>query len=208
MGRPPLEMTVFHAIADPSRRAVLDLLRLRAAEHATPGATAQPGPARRRRRVRRAAAANGDEHEARGGGVASGGNVSAGGGGDSGDAGDAGDVTLPGEMTVNDLRASFSCSQSALSQHLAVLRRAGLVKRRKSGRRRLYRVNAEPLRELANWVQPFEPFWAQRLENLGKYLDRQRARKLVAKVQPPVVLRHPTPESEPERPRRERGKRW
>lgn len=79
-----------------------------------------------------------------------------------------------GERSVSALLEGFRISQPALSQHLAVLRRAGLVSNRRDGRRRLYSLRPEPLAEVMDWVAVFEPFWAERLDNLGRYLERRR----------------------------------
>ena len=80
-----------------------------------------------------------------------------------------------GECTVTDLLRVTRASQSALSQHLAVLRRARLVAQRQEGRYRWYRVRRPtPLRQVANWVEFFERFWEVRFRSLEGYLDRRR----------------------------------
>lgn len=110
MSRAAADASVFHAIADPTRRAILDALR-------------------------------------------------------------------DGERAVSDLLKPFRMTQSALSQHLAVLRRARLVQHRKEGRKRLYSVNAAPLQEVSDWIAEYDRFWTAKLDNLGSYLDRQRTKK-------------------------------
>lgn len=80
-----------------------------------------------------------------------------------------------GEFTAGQLGEPFSISQSALSQHLAVLRRARLVQHRNEGRKRWYRLRAEPLRDVYDWVAEFERFWAVKLDKLGAYLDTRKA---------------------------------
>ena len=70
-----------------------------------------------------------------------------------------------------ELAKTFDMTLSAVSQHLAVLRSAGLVDQRKQGRQRVYRTNPEPLRQVADWLQVYEPFWTGRLQELGRYLD-------------------------------------
>lgn len=79
-----------------------------------------------------------------------------------------------GERSVSALLACFRMSQPALSQHLGVLRRAGLVKNRKAGRRRLYALTPEPLRQVDEWVSVFDAFWTRKLGDLGRYLDAQQ----------------------------------
>jgi DNA-binding transcriptional ArsR family regulator len=76
-----------------------------------------------------------------------------------------------GERSASDLAAPFDVTRSAVSQHLGVLLEAGLVARRRAGRRRLYSLRAEPLREVHSWVHIFSEFWDGRLEHLGEYLD-------------------------------------
>lgn len=63
-------------------------------------------------------------------------------------------------------------TQSAFSQHLAVLRRARLVASRKSGRHRIYSLNPAPLAEVYDWARHYERFWTDRLERLGEYLSK------------------------------------
>jgi DNA-binding transcriptional ArsR family regulator len=59
------------------------------------------------------------------------------------------------ERPVLEMAAPFRMSQPAISQHLRVLRRAGLVSSRPAGRRRLYRIEAAPLREMLEWAEQF-----------------------------------------------------
>ena len=77
------------------------------------------------------------------------------------------------EMPVQEIAESFEMTLSAVSQHLGILRDAGLVNMRRSGRQRIYRLNPEPLRAVAEWVQPYERFWADKLAALGDYLEEQ-----------------------------------
>lgn len=75
-----------------------------------------------------------------------------------------------GEMPVLRLAESFEMSLPAVSQHLAVLKTAGLVRVRKSGRQRFYALEAKPLQDVSEWVQQYEKFWTGRLHALGDYL--------------------------------------
>ncbi len=75
------------------------------------------------------------------------------------------------EMGVTEIAGSFDMTLSAVSQHLAVLRTAGLVSTRKDGRQRLYRLDPAPLRTVAEWVRLYEPFWTDKLTDLGRYLE-------------------------------------
>jgi DNA-binding transcriptional ArsR family regulator len=76
------------------------------------------------------------------------------------------------DRTAGELAAPFDISQPAASQHLRALRDAGLVEVRKEGRHRVYRLDPLPLQDVFDWVQYFEGFWRERLQELGKELDR------------------------------------
>ena len=78
-----------------------------------------------------------------------------------------------GEMGASDLARPFDTTQSAVSQHLRILSRAGLVQYRREGRRRYYRVRPQPLREVADWVAFFDRFWDEKFEALSDYLKRR-----------------------------------
>jgi DNA-binding transcriptional ArsR family regulator len=82
-----------------------------------------------------------------------------------------------GEQPVTELLKPFSISQPAVSKHLRCLREAGLVHRRTEGRRRLYSFRPHRLRQVYDWVSYFQRYWDERLDSLGRYLDKQdRAR--------------------------------
>lgn len=104
MSRPAASADIFQAIADPTRRAILDRLR-------------------------------------------------------------------DGEQPVKHLAEPFEMTLPAISQHLQVLCEAGLVTQRRAGRQRLYRLNPEPLKQVADWVTHYEQFWQEKLEALGEYLE-------------------------------------
>lgn len=88
-----------------------------------------------------------------------------------------------GEQPVGELARRFAVSLSAVSQHLAVLRRAGLVRPRRAGRARCYRLEPRPLKTVAAWVRAYEHFWSGKLEAFEAHLAR-RARKPAAAAQP------------------------
>lgn len=72
----------------------------------------------------------------------------------------------------------FGISQPAVSQHLRVLRDSGFASVRAEGARRIYAVDAEPLREVDAWLDTYRHFWTQRLDALGTELARgKRARR-------------------------------
>jgi DNA-binding transcriptional ArsR family regulator len=79
-----------------------------------------------------------------------------------------------GELPAGELAGRFAVSRPAISRHLRVLREAGLVSSRVEGRRRLYALDARPLRELDAWLEPYRDLWAQRLDALDTELARGR----------------------------------
>ncbi|MEV1060787.1 metalloregulator ArsR/SmtB family transcription factor [Micromonospora chalcea] len=76
-----------------------------------------------------------------------------------------------GEQPVQRLADRFEMRRPSLSEHLRVLKDAGLVTERPVGRQRVYALRPEPLREVADWFTPYERFWRQRLAGLGDVLD-------------------------------------
>lgn len=81
------------------------------------------------------------------------------------------DALLQRELSVTELVAVARMSQPAVSQHLKVLRDAGLVEERRDGRFRFYRLEAAPLAEVSGWVRAYEQFWTDKLAALGRVLD-------------------------------------
>jgi DNA-binding transcriptional ArsR family regulator len=75
-----------------------------------------------------------------------------------------------GEAAVRDLTPRFRISQPAVSQHLAVLREAGLVTERREGRLAYYRVEPKGLRPLVHWITHYQAFWLERLDKLQALL--------------------------------------
>ena len=64
-------------------------------------------------------------------------------------------------------------ARPSLSEHLRVLREAGLVSEQRQGRNRVYRLDAAPLEEVADWLTPYERFWRSKLANLRDLLDEE-----------------------------------
>jgi DNA-binding transcriptional ArsR family regulator len=81
------------------------------------------------------------------------------------------DLLLAGERPVGALVSELRMSQPAVSRHLRVLRDAGLVRVRVDAQRRLYRIEAEPLRAMDEWLAPYRRLWAARLDALTEHLD-------------------------------------
>lgn len=76
-----------------------------------------------------------------------------------------------GEHAVGDLVERLEMSQPAVSKQLRVLREAGLASVRKDAQRRLYRLEAERLRELDAWLEPFREAWERRLDAMERTLS-------------------------------------
>ncbi|HEY4868137.1 MAG TPA: metalloregulator ArsR/SmtB family transcription factor [Candidatus Dormibacteraeota bacterium] len=81
------------------------------------------------------------------------------------------DLLRVAERPVGDLVAELAVSQPAISKHLRILREAGLVDVRSDAQRRLYRVRAEPLRAVQEWLEPYRQLWESRLDDLEQHLD-------------------------------------
>lgn len=82
------------------------------------------------------------------------------------------------EMSVSALKAQFEVSQPAISQHLAALRGARLVRERREGRYAFYSIDPEGLGELAAWVDRYRAFWPPRIERLKTLVEKTLAEGL------------------------------
>jgi DNA-binding transcriptional ArsR family regulator len=82
------------------------------------------------------------------------------------------DLLSARERPVNELVDHFNVTQPAISHHLRILRQAGLVRFRRQGRQRWYRLQGTPLREVYDWVAHYEQFWTEKLGALGEHLRR------------------------------------
>lgn len=74
---------------------------------------------------------------------------------------------------MTQLAQPFAMSLPAISQHLQVLCDVELVTQSRSGRQRIYRLNSQPLKPVAEWVGQYERFWTRKLDALGDYLEEQ-----------------------------------
>lgn len=77
-----------------------------------------------------------------------------------------------GESTVGDLARPFEISRPAISKHLRVLERAGLVKRTRDGRLSRCGLDAKPMRDAAEWVEEYRQFWESQLDALARFLEQ------------------------------------
>jgi DNA-binding transcriptional ArsR family regulator len=92
-----------------------------------------------------------------------------------------------GEATVMELAEPFAMSQPAISKHIKVLERAGLVSRGRDAQRRPCRMEARPLAEASAWIERYRQIWERSYERLDALLDELRA-----------VRGHPTSPPEPD----------
>jgi DNA-binding transcriptional ArsR family regulator len=76
-----------------------------------------------------------------------------------------------GETTVGELARPFEVSRPAISKHLRVLERAGLVRRTADGRLSRCELDAVPMRDAAEWVERYRKFWEDQLDALSRYLE-------------------------------------
>jgi DNA-binding transcriptional ArsR family regulator len=76
-----------------------------------------------------------------------------------------------GEASVNELAEPFSISQPAISKHLKILERAGLVSRSAAGTRRPVKIEAGPMKDAADWLEKYREFWEQSYKRLDALLE-------------------------------------
>ena len=98
-----------------------------------------------------------------------------------------------GEASVKDLSAPFEMSQPAISKHLRVLERAGLIEQGRQAQWRPRRLRAGPLRDIADWVNQYRLHWEESFERLDAYLRDVQATQ--------VQERGDDDDSDPNRPR-------
>jgi len=80
-----------------------------------------------------------------------------------------------GETTVTKLAEPFRMSLPAVSRHLKVLERAGLISQTREAQWRPCRLEAKPLQEASDWVDKYRKFWEQRLDRLADYINELKA---------------------------------
>src|SRR6187399_678842 len=78
-----------------------------------------------------------------------------------------------GDRPVTDLARPHDMSLPAVSKHLRVMEKAGLLRRRRYGRVHEIRLDAEPLRQAAQWVEEYRKFWQGSLDRLAEYLEKE-----------------------------------
>jgi DNA-binding transcriptional ArsR family regulator len=78
---------------------------------------------------------------------------------------------MSGEASVNELAEPFSISQPAVSKHLKILERAGLVTRSRDATRRPVKIEASPMRDAADWLENYRKFWEHSYQRLDALLE-------------------------------------
>lgn len=79
----------------------------------------------------------------------------------------------PGELSVNAIAGRFDVSRPAISKHLRTLREADLVRETRRGKNRYYRLNAEPLREVDEYLELYRSMWLSKLQSLKRRLESE-----------------------------------
>lgn len=82
-----------------------------------------------------------------------------------------------GETSVTELAKPFNISPPAVTKHLKVLQRAGLITQGRQAQRRPCRLNVEPLREVADWLEHYRQFWEGSMDRLEAYLHELQAKE-------------------------------
>ena len=82
-----------------------------------------------------------------------------------------------GEKSVTELAEPFDMSMPAISKHLKVLERAGLIARGREAQWRPCRLEAKPLKDVANWVEHYRKFWEESFDRLDAYLKQLQAKQ-------------------------------
>jgi DNA-binding transcriptional ArsR family regulator len=82
-----------------------------------------------------------------------------------------------GEASVTELAAPFKISQPAISKHLKVLERAGLISRGRDAQRRPRRLEAKPLAEATEWLERYREYWEGNYQRLDALLEELRTKK-------------------------------
>ena len=77
-----------------------------------------------------------------------------------------------GEATVNELAEPFKMSLPAISKHIKVLERAGLIVQGQKAQYRPCTINATPLQEISNWTEQYRHIWEERFDQLDNYIDQ------------------------------------
>lgn len=84
---------------------------------------------------------------------------------------------VSGECSVSELAEPFEMSMPAVSKHLRVLERAGLIAQRRDAQWRRCRIEAGPLKEVSEWTERYRQIWEERLDRLDEYVQQLKKRE-------------------------------
>jgi DNA-binding transcriptional ArsR family regulator len=111
-----------------------------------------------------------------------------------------------GEASVTELAGPFAMSMPAVSKHLRVLERAGLISRGREAQWRPRRLEAAPLREVADWVENYRRYWSERFDRLDEYLEEmKKAEGIGQRLQPAAEPDQNPPRKEKKHVRQQRS---
>jgi DNA-binding transcriptional ArsR family regulator len=96
-----------------------------------------------------------------------------------------------GDASVAELAEPFDMTQPAVSKHLRVLERAGLISRGRDAQRRPSRLEAKPLAEATEWLEKYRKFWEGRFQHLDALLDEMKAAQKPKRRRPRRQRRNP-----------------
>ena len=99
-----------------------------------------------------------------------------------------------GEASVTEIAEPFAMTLPAVSKHLKVLERAGLITRGREAQWRPCRLEAEPLRDVAVWVEEYRRHWEERLDRLDEYLKELQAKRMESKEEHDEPKQQPDPD--------------
>ena len=88
------------------------------------------------------------------------------------------DLLRRGAQPAGQIAAAFPISRPAISKHLRQLRKASLVVETRSGRHRVYQLNAQPLKAVDAWLEQYRQFWQMSLGQLKSFVEKEYAREL------------------------------
>ena len=103
-----------------------------------------------------------------------------------------------GQQSVTELASPFKMSMPAISKHLKVLEKAGLIERGRNAQWRPCRLKAKPLAEAANWIDQYRQFWEESFDRLDAYLQEIQRQEAVAATETAGETSAPSPPDSPE----------
>lgn len=100
-------------------------------------------------------------------------------------------LATSGELSVTELAQPFAMSLPAVTKHLKVLEKAGLITRGRDAQWRPCRLEAAPLQDVFDWVEPYRRFWDESLDRLEDYLKELQAQEKKDDLNPSTDLKQP-----------------